>query len=100
MHLEGCASSDQAWPNCACACTNESERILANLGKNGRIRIWANLGKKWANLGEFWQQMGKNGQKTGERNRILAKQGETESFAETLFGFGHPWCPFNYFPLN
>ena len=34
--------------------------------------------------------MGKNGQKTGERNRNLAKQGETESFAETLFGFGHP----------
>ena len=35
--------------------------------------------------------MGKNGQKTGEQNRILAKQGKTESFTETLFGFGHPW---------
>ena len=36
----------------------------------------------------------KNGQKrakkTSKRNRNLAKPGETESFAETLFGFGHP----------
>ena len=79
--------------------TNESERILENLGKNERIRIRANLGEtgakpgeKRANLGEFGQKMGNNGQKMGERNRILAKQGETESFAETLFGFGHPWC--------
>ena len=78
--------------------TNESERILENLGKNERIRIRANLGEtgakpgeKRANLGEFGQKMGNNGQKMGERNRILAKQGETESFAETLFGFGHPW---------
>ena len=30
----------------------------------------------------FGQKMGKNGQKTGERNRTLAKQGETKSFAK------------------
>ena len=39
----------------------------------------------------FGQKMGKNGQKTGERKRILAKQGETESFAEFRFGIATPW---------
>ena len=40
----------------------------------------------------FGQKMGKNRQKTGERNRTLAKQGETESFTEFLFGIATPWC--------
>ena len=35
--------------------------------------------------------LGKNGQNTGERNQTLAKQGETKSFAESRFGFAHPW---------
>ena len=53
--------------------TNESERILENLGKNERIRIranlgetgvkngriWATMGKKWANETETWQNRAK-----------------------------------------
>ena len=41
--------------------TNENERILVNLGKNG------------------------------QKKRTLAKQGETESFAEFRFGITTPW---------
>jgi hypothetical protein len=68
-------------------------------GQNGRN--WAKNGQKTGlfrqkrgktgqKTGETGQKTGKNGQKMGELNRTLAKQGKTESFAESWFGFGHP----------
>ena len=91
--------------------TNENERILANLGETERT--WqtgpnrAKPGKTGQKTGIFRQKRGKTGQKTGEiwrnrakngqkrakmgkRNRTLAKQGETESFAEFWFGIAQP----------
>ena len=73
--------------------TGETGRNRAKMGKKQAFsgKNGAKQGKKWAKPGKTGQKTGKNWQKTGERNRTLAKQGETESFAESWFGFGHPW---------
>ena len=68
----------------------------ARTNPNESWQIWAKtdefeFGQNRAKNGQIWA---KNGQKRAENGRtkpVLAKQGETESFAETLFGFGHPW---------
>ena len=60
--------------------------------KNGqKMGIFRQKRGKTGEIGRNREKMGRNGQKTGKQNRNLAKQGKTKSFAETLFGFGHPW---------
>jgi hypothetical protein len=67
------------------------ERKRANSGEFRQKQTNSNLPVFAHFLPIFRQKMGKNGQKkTGERNQTLAKQDETESFAEFLFGIATP----------
>ena len=66
--------------------TNENEPILENLGKKKNEPEFARFCPFFAHF------RAKAGKKTGEQNRTMAKQGETESFAEFLFGIATP-CP-------
>jgi hypothetical protein len=68
--------------------TNENERTSGEFIQkqtNPNSPVFAHF------LPILGQKMGKNGQETGERKRTLAKQGETESFAESWFGIATPW---------
>ena len=81
------SSTQQRVANCACARrtkTNKFWRVYTKTNKPKFARFCPFLPI-------FGQKMGKNRQKTGERKRTLAKQGETESFAEFRFGIATPW---------
>ena len=82
------ATLGQGWPKPGTQGTDKSQRILANLDKTERT------GRNGLKTGIFRQKRGKKrakpGKKRANETEPWQKHGETESFAESRFGFGHP----------